>query len=69
MKLPPLDLKTKYIQLSCGRATCLTSLQSLQLKNVHQGRKFYLYQEAHVDRKVTGAGSCQDTGLSDAMLP
>lgn len=56
MKLPPLGLKKKikkYSQLSCAGATCLASLQSLQLKNVHQGRKFYLYPEAQVERKVT----------------
>lgn len=57
MKLLALGFKQtkKYSQLSCARTTCLTTLQSLQLKNVHQGRKFYLYQEAHMDRKVTGA--------------
>lgn len=68
----PFGLKKKnkkYSQLSCAGATCLASLQSLQLKNVHQGRKFYLYPEAQVERKVTGAGSCQDTGLSDVTLP
>lgn len=79
MKLPALALKKphkkqetktkKTRQLSCARATCLTGLQSLQLKNVHQGRKFYLYRETHVDRQVTGAGRCLDTGLSVVLLP
>lgn len=39
------------------------------VEDVHMGSKLYAYQEAHLDKRLTEASSCQDTGLCDIMLP
>lgn len=75
MKQPPLGLKKPNKPKPPNRPVilCLSnmfeSFSELMVEDVHMGSKLYAYQEAHLDKSLTEASSCQDTGLCDIMLP